>query len=555
MATGKKRPKDAEPAVPRFGFSLRDYAEEQLTRSGKSPPDLAGQAPEQVIHELQVHQIELEMQAEELRRAYLALEESRDKYHNLYDFSPVGYLTLSDKGLIEEANLTGALLLGIVRRRLIHARFRKFIAQKDLDTWDRHFLNVLRTGEKENFDLDLLHSNGSAFPARLDCIRMQEREAVTGIRIAISDITRQKEAEAAIRESEERFWRLFSEIPVPYQSLDEEGRLLEVSPKWLEMLGYTHQEVIGRSFSDFLVPDSRKNALEIFKTYLETGSVSNVDFRLQKKDRSEIFALYTGRVAHNPDGSFRQTYCVFEDITERKQAENALRQSNKKLSLLSSITRHDINNQILILNGFLGLLHEEVHTPEARKKSARIQDASDRIATMIRFTREYEQIGVNAPVWQDCRTIADTAAMHLLNKQVTFKNDLLTGSEVCADPLLVRAFSNLIENAVRHGGKVTTIRFSVEERGGRHVVVCEDDGDGIPAEEKERIFGRGYGKNTGFGLTLVREILDITGISIIECGEPGRGARFEMTVPEGYWRRVKGPAGTPVTGPALPGRK
>ena len=95
-----------------------------------------------------------------------------------------------------------------------------------------------------------------------------------------------------------------------------------------------------------------------------------------------------------------------------------------------------------------------------------------------------------------------------------------------------------MDNAVRYGGKITTIRFSGEERNGVHVVVCEDDGEGVPADEKERIFERGFGRNTGLGLFLVHEILDITGITIRETGEPGKGARFEMTVPKDAYRLV-----------------
>ncbi len=97
-----------------------------------------------------------------------------------------------------------------------------------------------------------------------------------------------------------------------------------------------------------------------------------------------------------------------------------------------------------------------------------------------------------------------------------------------------------MDNAVRHGGKITTVRFSAEERDGDHIVVCEDDGVGIPLDEKEKIFDRGFGKNTGLGLFLSREVLDITGITIKETGEPGVGARFEMTVPKGAWRSASG---------------
>jgi signal transduction histidine kinase len=93
-----------------------------------------------------------------------------------------------------------------------------------------------------------------------------------------------------------------------------------------------------------------------------------------------------------------------------------------------------------------------------------------------------------------------------------------------------------MDNAVRYGDTITTIRFSFENRRGDKIIVCEDDGVGVRAEEKEKIFERGVGKNTGLGLALSQEILDITGISIEETGEPGKGARFEMTVPKGMWR-------------------
>ncbi|MEI6842822.1 MAG: ATP-binding protein, partial [Methanomicrobiales archaeon] len=87
-----------------------------------------------------------------------------------------------------------------------------------------------------------------------------------------------------------------------------------------------------------------------------------------------------------------------------------------------------------------------------------------------------------------------------------------------------------------YGGKITTIRFSALKSGDDYLILCEDDGVGIPADEKEKIFVRGFGKNTGLGLFLSREILSITGITIAETGEPGKGARFEMVVPKGAWR-------------------
>ena len=189
-----------------------------------------------------------------------------------------------------------------------------------------------------------------------------------------------------------------------------------------------------------------------------------------------------------------------------------------------------------MLQGYLTILEEKQPDSTHHEYFQKIATAVQRISSMILFTKEYEQIGVNAPVWQDCRTIVDTATKHAPLGQVMVKNDLPAETEIYADPLVIKVFYNLMDNAVRYGKKITTIQFSVEELKGNHVVMCKDDGDGVLAEEKEKIFERGFGKNTGLGLALSREILSITGITIRETGEPGTGARFEMTVPKGAYR-------------------
>jgi signal transduction histidine kinase len=115
-------------------------------------------------------------------------------------------------------------------------------------------------------------------------------------------------------------------------------------------------------------------------------------------------------------------------------------------------------------------------------------------------------------------------------------NDLPAGTEVFSDPLVEKVFYNLIDNALRYGGKMTKIRFFSHETDVGLILVCEDDGDGVSREDKKRLFERGFGKNTGLGLFLSREILSITKISIAETSEPGNGARFEMVVPKGTYR-------------------
>ncbi|MEI7434730.1 MAG: PAS domain S-box protein, partial [Methanomicrobiales archaeon] len=269
---------------------------------------------------------------------------------------------------------------------------------------------------------------------------------------------------------------------------------------------------------------------------LTTGEPYNLELELIRPDGSIRWTHAFGGVVRDTKGKVTGLHGTVQDITDKKLAEEALREANKKLSLLSGITRHDINNQLLVLNGFLSLLHKKVPDPTLDDFFTRIMMASDRISAMIRFTRTYECIGVNVPVWQVVRDLVDAAAKDVTPGRISLKNDLPAGEEIFADPLIIKVFYNLIDNAVRYGGKITTIRFSVQELGDDHVIVCDDDGEGIPVLEKEQIFERGYGKNTGLGLFLSSEILSITGITIKETGEPGKGARFEITVPKGAWR-------------------
>jgi len=189
MAAGKKKPEDKNTYTLGSTRSLRDDAEKHLARSHMRSSELKGQTPEQLIHELQMHQIELETQAEELRRAYLALEESRDKFLDLYEFAPLGYVTLNDKALVREANLACATLLGIERSKLIKAQFGKFVAQKDSDQWYLYFRNALNRDGKQICTLTLTREDGSVFPARLEGLQLTGSDGVTKVRIAISDIS------------------------------------------------------------------------------------------------------------------------------------------------------------------------------------------------------------------------------------------------------------------------------------------------------------------------------------------------------------------------------
>ena len=340
-------------------------------------------------------------------------------------------------------------------------------------------------------------------------------------------------AEEEVKKASINFETLFNSINEMVFVLDMQGCILAVNDAVRKRLSYTSEELSGMNLLQLHDPGQRDEALRMVQGMIE-GTIDSSPVSVLAKDGSRVEV--ETKVTRGWWNNQEVLIGVSRDITERRQAGEALRQANRKLTLLTGITRHDINNQLTLLRGYLSILEELQPNPPHPEYFRNIATAAQRISSMIEFTREYEEIGVNAPVWHTCRTLVDTAAREIPLGKIKVKNDLPAGAEVFADPLIVRVCYNLMDNAVRYGGKITTLRFSVQERDGAYAIVCEDDGDGVPAEEKERIFDRGFGKNTGLGLALSREILLITGITIRETGEPGKGARFEMTVPKGIWR-------------------
>jgi signal transduction histidine kinase len=155
----------------------------------------------------------------------------------------------------------------------------------------------------------------------------------------------------------------------------------------------------------------------------------------------------------------------------------------------------------------------------------------DQLAELIEFTQAYQSLGLKNPQWQNISMLINA----LPAGQVQIVNDTGGTLRLFADPMLEHVFINLLDNAVRHGEHVTTITVTAKETGSGLVLTWEDNGIGVPAEDKERIFERGFGKHTGLGLFLIREILSITGITIRETGIPGKGARFEILVPAGAY--------------------
>ncbi|MDD1744025.1 MAG: PAS domain S-box protein [Methanomassiliicoccales archaeon] len=353
------------------------------------------------------------------------------------------------------------------------------------------------------------------------------------------DITERKQAEEALRESEHRLARLADQSSTIIWELDTKGLYTYVGPTCEAVLGYRPDELVGKKFFYDLVPAADRDWVkaEVFKVMGNKERFLGLENPMLAKDGHEVLVSTNGIPILNGNGTLRGYQGSDMDITERKRTEMALRQANNKLGILNSITRHDINNQMMVLNGFLDLCRHREKDPDLAHHLEKMSQAAANVQEQIAFTKDYQDLGIKAPAGASVGRRIEEAFMMLHPPGVTLE-DRTEGIEVLTDPLADKVPYNLVDNSMRHGGHVTRIRMSAEPAGDGMLVVYEDDGVGISAEDRKHLFEKGFGTNTGYGLFLIREILAITGIIIVENGEAGKGARFEMRVPPGAWRRA-----------------
>jgi signal transduction histidine kinase len=224
------------------------------------------------------------------------------------------------------------------------------------------------------------------------------------------------------------------------------------------------------------------------------------------------------------------------EIREHQAARGALAIANRKLNLLASMIRHDILNHITAISGYIQILGDSLSgDPEKKRYISNIQQAITTIQDEITFTRDYKDLGVNLPQWQQIGNVI-TAISPVGKYHGITVSSTLGNLEVYADPFLGKVFSSIFDYLIRNGNAGSGIRFSCRVKKDRCLILIESSGKGIPQALKARLFDADVGKQIGFQLVLAKEILSITEITISETGLPDESPRFEISIPPGRWR-------------------
>ena len=476
----------------------------------------------------------------ERKRAEEALRQNEEKYRGIIENIQDVYYRTDEAGNLIFVSPSAEKMLGfhsspefygkdIAETLYYHPGDRqKFLAELD------------KTGSVTAYEVTLKTSDGSPLFVSTSSHKYYDSSGkFLGVEGVFRDITDRKRSDDALRQSEEKYRALFENTGTAMALIEEDTTISLVNAEFERLSEYSKQEVEGKkSWTEFIVKEDLERMLVQHRLRRENreSALRHYEFRVNTKSGRTLIALLTIDVIPGT----KRSIASMIDVTEQKQTEKAFSQAIKKLNLLSSITRHDILNQLTVLEGYLALTEGSLDdTATLAEYIPKEIKAAKLIERMIGFTRDYQDMGVNAPFWQNVNATIRKAAASFPLRKIRLEVDH-TDLEVFADPLLERVFYNLIDNTLKHGGDhITTLRFSFLESDQWMNIVYEDDGVGIAKDMKKYLFVRGFGKHTGFGLYLIREILDITGITVRETGESKKGARFEILVPKGLYRIVQ----------------
>lgn len=338
-----------------------------------------------------------------------------------------------------------------------------------------------------------------------------------------------------VRDYSEVFFDVF---PSSIMAVNNEYQILAANRKALAVLGYSSEGEIPRGeFLSVIAEPSLDQIRDSFMKAVRGETVENSESGFRKKDGSLLTCEYSISPLPDAGSGITGVIVVFHDISDRKRADLALFRANRMLNSLNSITRHDILNQLTILLGYLELSKDMITDPTLKEFASREEGAAELIRRQISFTKGYQDIGTRPPGWLDIRLLVEEAIELIEHGAIKISDNLPEGLFIFADPLIRKVITSLIENTLRHGAHAKTLNIFLEKAKSGLVLVFADDGPGIAADQKEKIFQRAVGMEGGYGLFLSRELLAVTGMAIRETGEPGKGARFEILVPDGSYIR------------------
>ena len=523
---------DGVPFILFTGKGREEIVIEALNHGADSYIQKGGD-PEAQFAELE-HKIRSNVQR---KWALDALCESERKYRQVVENAHEGIYVIQDERILysNPRVIEKITECGIPETDFLTQPFFTFIHPDDREMMRDRYYRRIRNGDSfPRYPFRMTNRSGATYwwDVYAVVIEWNGRPATLNFARNISEHYSLKER---LSDTECRYQELLDLLPKTVIGMDMDFVLTFINRAGEEKWGYASGEMVGRlTLTDLIVGEERgkiQNAL--LKAGVGERIAEQETIARTRDGRTFPVKIYLSPMVRKSGIAGFLAVCV--DITGFQDARAMLEYTNNKLDLMGKITCHDLRNQLTILDGSLELARTKTTDREVQQHLARIGNVAKNIRIQMSFIDQYTKIGSSVPLWQNVEELIRNIHPDLLCGPVQITTDL-DGLEIYTDLLFEKVLYNLFDNSMRHGGRVTGIRFSYRNSGKDLELAYEDDGIGIPAPVKARIFTCGYGRNTGLGLFVIEKILSTSGISITETGEPGKGARFVMRVPEGSFR-------------------
>jgi PAS domain S-box-containing protein len=550
-----------EPVSKETFNDLRRQAEERLAGREHQIERLERGELAKIAHELAVHQVELEIQNEELRQARTAAENVRDQYLDLYDFAPVGYFTLDEHSRVVEANLTGCRLLQVDRRKLLNKHFTKFITEDETDSFYLRRKEALENENRQTLELKMQKADGTSFDSQIISVKAGQGR----LRIAVIDITERKRAEEMLR-SEENFRRSLDDSPLGICIVNSDGETTYANRAMLDIYGYASiEELKATPVKKCYTPESfAEHQVRKEKRLRGEYVPSNYEVSIVRKD-GEIRHLEVSRKEVLWDGN-AQFQVLYRDVTERKLAGKKMRElyeteqrqrqeleeEAKARGLFIDVLAHELRTPLTPIVASISMLRDILASKPQSIEQKLVNNAMSGVQTLVsrlgelldlaRFSRgvvALERQPLN--VMEFLKTVAFRFEPQVQEWGQKLIFDLPpTLPQIEVDPSrLEQVLMNLLSNASKFSEKGCEIILRAAARKGELVIEVEDKGIGMTPEEQGRLFkpyhrveqDRQRFPGLGLGLAVSKKIVEAYGGKMWLRSERGRGSTFSFSMP------------------------
>jgi len=469
------------------------------------------------------------------------LKESKSNLRRMFEQAPDGVLFFNLDGVVTDCNSMCLSFGDFSREDFIGKSFSELTKLLD-GGFDFSNLYSILLEEKpiEPFEITFRDTDNKQHVGEIHISLIRNNGKLTGFQAIFRDITNRKKVEHALRDSEKRFRELSELLPEVIFETNSMGALTFVNQSSYERFGYSIEEFKeGLHALQMISPKDRELAKANLKKLMLGEDIGPNQYIAMRKNGTE-FPIIVNSCPVVRDGKVVGIRGIMVDITEYMKTEDALKETlgdlealNEKLRVIGKSTRHDVRNKLSVIVNNLFLAKQNLtNTEPVLKYLDQIELAIDQITNIFDFSRTYEKLGtekltninVGKMLNEAFQLVSGSEKVKLVNQC----NDLT----VKADSLFRQSFYNLIDDSLKHGEKVSTIKVYYCDQGDCIKIVYEDDGIGIPDTEKQKIFEEGYGKGTGYGLYLVEKTCDVYGWNIKETGTHGQGAQFTINIPK-----------------------